>query len=105
VCGTLTKTVRHASVGEFALGSDILAALGTDLRIMASQRGGRQDVAGLRLLDVGPNVPSTSRTLNGSWPGRARAEGSDDGVLTFTRTRVGSADWSDEISDHFSGGR
>ncbi|MFE6410728.1 hypothetical protein ACFVOR_27820 [Streptomyces sp. NPDC057837] len=36
---------------------------------------------------------------------RAKAEGNDDGVLAFTRTRVGADDCSDAILDHFSAGR
>lgn len=35
----------------------------------------------------------------------AKVEGNDDGVLAFTRTRVGADDCSDEILDHFSGDR
>ncbi|MFF9142608.1 hypothetical protein ACF09G_34185 [Streptomyces albogriseolus] len=35
----------------------------------------------------------------------ARREGTDDGVLALTRTRVGADDCSDEIRDHFSGDR
>ncbi|MEU6184306.1 hypothetical protein [Streptomyces coeruleorubidus] len=35
----------------------------------------------------------------------AKREGNDDGVLSFTRTRVGADDCSDEILDHFSGDR
>ncbi|MER5842742.1 hypothetical protein ABT099_21005 [Streptomyces prasinus] len=34
---------------------------------------------------------------------KAKVEGNDDGVLAFTRTRVGADDCSDEILDHFSG--
>jgi transcriptional regulator with XRE-family HTH domain len=50
---TLTKTVRHASVGELTLDCDILAALGTDLRIMAfSAAEGSETAERLRLLDV-----------------------------------------------------
>nr|WP_307036277.1 hypothetical protein [Streptomyces canus] len=50
---SLTKTVRHASVGEFTLDCDILAALGTDLRIMAfSAAEGSETAERLRLLDV-----------------------------------------------------
>ena len=36
---------------------------------------------------------------------KAKAEGNDDGVLAFSRTRVGADDCSDEILDHFSGDR
>ncbi|MEU2182486.1 hypothetical protein [Streptomyces thermolilacinus] len=36
---------------------------------------------------------------------KAKREGNDDGVLSFTRTRVGADDCSDEILDHFSGNR
>ena len=36
---------------------------------------------------------------------KAKAKGNDDGVLAFTRTRVGADGCSDEILDHFSGGR
>ncbi|MFJ6943296.1 hypothetical protein ACISU4_01320 [Streptomyces wuyuanensis] len=36
---------------------------------------------------------------------KAKVEGNDDGVLAFTRTRVGADDCSDEILDHFSGYR
>ena len=36
---------------------------------------------------------------------KAKAKGNDDGVLAFTRTRAGADDCSDEILDHFSGGR
>ncbi|MEU2587941.1 hypothetical protein ABZ612_34665 [Streptomyces avermitilis] len=36
---------------------------------------------------------------------KAKVEGNDDGVLAFTRTRVGADDCSDEILDHFSGDR
>ncbi|MFI8166048.1 hypothetical protein ACIGAN_06770 [Streptomyces sp. NPDC085931] len=35
----------------------------------------------------------------------AKEEGNEDGVLAFTRTRVGADDCSDEILDHFSGDR
>ncbi|MFI1360932.1 hypothetical protein ACH4TV_46315 [Streptomyces sp. NPDC020898] len=36
---------------------------------------------------------------------KAKQEGNDDGVLSFTRTPVGAYDCSDEIVDHFSTGR
>ncbi|PNG23243.1 hypothetical protein [Streptomyces cahuitamycinicus] len=37
---------------------------------------------------------------------KAKVEGNDDdGVLAFTRTRVGADDCSDEVLDHFSGDR
>ncbi|MFF9811611.1 hypothetical protein ACF1G5_42180 [Streptomyces coeruleorubidus] len=36
---------------------------------------------------------------------KAKVEGNDDGVLSFTRTRVGADACSDEILDHFSGDR
>jgi hypothetical protein len=36
---------------------------------------------------------------------KAKVEGNDDGVLAFSRTRVGADDCSDEILDHFSGDR
>ncbi|MFI6376616.1 hypothetical protein [Streptomyces sp. NPDC050546] len=36
---------------------------------------------------------------------KGKAEGNDDGVLAFTRTRVGADDCGDEIRDHFSGDR
>jgi hypothetical protein len=36
---------------------------------------------------------------------KARQEGNDDGVLAFSRTRVGADDCSDEIRDHFGGDR
>ncbi|MFH8500516.1 hypothetical protein [Streptomyces coeruleorubidus] len=36
---------------------------------------------------------------------KAKVEGNDDGVLAFTRTKVGADDCSDEILDHFSGDR
>ncbi|MDK1349077.1 hypothetical protein QNO09_38700 [Streptomyces sp. 378] len=36
---------------------------------------------------------------------KAEVEGNEDGVLAFTRTRVGADDCSDEILDHFSGDR
>jgi hypothetical protein len=36
---------------------------------------------------------------------KAKREGNDDGVLSFTRTRVGADDCSDEILDHFRGDR
>ncbi|MEU4555490.1 MmyB family transcriptional regulator [Micromonospora violae] len=50
---SLTKTVRHASVGELTLDCDILAALGTDLRILAfSAAEGSETAERLRLLDV-----------------------------------------------------
>lgn len=49
----LTKTVRHATVGELTLDCDILAALGTDLRIMAfSVAEGSETAERLRLLEV-----------------------------------------------------
>jgi len=49
----LTKTVRHATVGELTLDCDILAALGADLRIMAfSVRPGSESAERLRLLEV-----------------------------------------------------
>jgi hypothetical protein len=49
----LTKTVRHASVGEITLDCDILAALGTDLRIMAfTAPEGSETAERLRLLEV-----------------------------------------------------
>jgi hypothetical protein len=32
---------------------------------------------------------------------KAKREGNDDGVLAFSRTRVGADDCSDEILDHF----
>ncbi|MEV5357787.1 hypothetical protein [Streptomyces sp. NPDC052693] len=35
----------------------------------------------------------------------AKEEGNEDGVLAFTRTRVGADDCSDEILDHFRGDR
>ncbi|GAA1027561.1 helix-turn-helix transcriptional regulator [Virgisporangium ochraceum] len=48
-----TKTVRHASVGELTLDCDILAALGTDLRIMAfTVAEGSETAERLRLLEV-----------------------------------------------------
>ncbi len=50
---SLTKTVRHAGVGELTLDCDFLAALGTDLRIMAfSAPEGSETAERLRLLDV-----------------------------------------------------
>ncbi|WP_353067990.1 hypothetical protein [Amycolatopsis sp. DG1A-15b] len=49
----LTKTVRHTSVGEITLDCDILAALGTDLRIMAfTAPEGSETAERLRLLEV-----------------------------------------------------
>ncbi|GHH95724.1 hypothetical protein [Streptomyces capillispiralis] len=36
---------------------------------------------------------------------KAKAEGNDDGVLAFKRTRVGADDCSEEVLDHFSGDR
>ncbi|MFC7024934.1 helix-turn-helix domain-containing protein [Promicromonospora thailandica] len=49
----LTKTVRHAAVGELTLDCDILAALGADLRIMAfSVPEGSETAERLRLLEV-----------------------------------------------------
>ncbi|MGA5264833.1 hypothetical protein ACPCI0_32030 [Streptomyces griseoincarnatus] len=36
---------------------------------------------------------------------KVKREGTDDGVLALTRTRVGADDCSDEIRDHFSGDR
>ncbi|MFD5164026.1 hypothetical protein ACFWMJ_39280 [Streptomyces hawaiiensis] len=36
---------------------------------------------------------------------KAKREGNDDGVLSFTRTRAGAEDCSDEVLDHFSGAR
>lgn len=49
----LTKTVRHASVGELTLDCDVLAALGADLRIMAfSVAEGSETADRLRLLEV-----------------------------------------------------
>ncbi|MFJ8158802.1 hypothetical protein [Streptomyces sp. NPDC094468] len=36
---------------------------------------------------------------------KAKREGNDDGVLAFSRTRVGAHDCSDEVLDHFSGDR
>lgn len=49
----LTKTVRHAAVGELTLDCDILAALGTDLRIMAfTVAEGTETAERLRLLGV-----------------------------------------------------
>jgi hypothetical protein len=36
---------------------------------------------------------------------KAKQEGNDDGVLSFTRTSVGADDCSDEILDHFSADR
>ncbi|WP_326642953.1 hypothetical protein OIE67_21285 [Nonomuraea fuscirosea] len=50
---SLTKTVRHASVGELTLDCDILAALGTDLRIMTfTVAEGSETAERLRLLEV-----------------------------------------------------
>lgn len=49
----LTKTVRHADIGELTLDCDILAALGTDLRIMVfSVAEGSGTAERLRLLEV-----------------------------------------------------
>ncbi|WP_431876786.1 helix-turn-helix domain-containing protein [Amycolatopsis sacchari] len=49
----LTKTVRHATIGEITLDCDILAALGTDLRIMAfTAAEGSETAERLRLLEV-----------------------------------------------------
>ncbi|GAA4386251.1 helix-turn-helix transcriptional regulator [Actinomadura verrucosospora] len=49
----LTKTIRHASVGELTLDCDILAALGSDLRIMAfTVAEGSETAERLRLLEV-----------------------------------------------------
>jgi hypothetical protein len=36
---------------------------------------------------------------------KSKADGNDDGVLAFSRTRVGADDCSDDILDHFSGDR
>ncbi|MFH8805554.1 hypothetical protein ACH4F6_39470 [Streptomyces sp. NPDC017936] len=36
---------------------------------------------------------------------KAKEEGKDDGLLTFTRNRAGADDCSDELRDHFSGDR
>jgi hypothetical protein len=36
---------------------------------------------------------------------KAKEEGMDDGVLAFTRIRVGAEDCSDELRDHFNGDR
>ncbi|MFJ5780025.1 hypothetical protein [Streptomyces sp. NPDC093094] len=36
---------------------------------------------------------------------KAEREGNDDGVVAFTRVRVGADDCSDEVVDHFSGDR
>jgi hypothetical protein len=36
---------------------------------------------------------------------KARTEGNDDGVLAFTRPRVGADDCHDALLDHFSGDR
>ncbi|MEU1194190.1 hypothetical protein [Streptomyces sp. NPDC005859] len=36
---------------------------------------------------------------------KAKREGNGDGVLAFSRTRVGADDCSDEILEHFSGDR
>jgi predicted TPR repeat methyltransferase len=36
---------------------------------------------------------------------KAKREGNDDGVLAFSRMRVGTDDCSDEVLDHFSGDR
>ncbi|MFJ5779740.1 hypothetical protein [Streptomyces sp. NPDC093094] len=35
----------------------------------------------------------------------AEREGNDDGVVAFTRVRVGADDCSDEVVDHFRDGR
>lgn len=48
-----TKTIRHTSVGELTLDCDFLAALGTDLRIMAFSAPDPSETAErLRLLNV-----------------------------------------------------
>ncbi|MFC8193955.1 hypothetical protein ACFWBR_16830 [Streptomyces sp. NPDC060006] len=36
---------------------------------------------------------------------KAKKEGNDDGVLAFSRTRVGADDCHDALRDHFSGDR
>jgi hypothetical protein len=36
---------------------------------------------------------------------KSKVEGNEDGVLAFSRTRVGADDCSDAILDHFSGDR
>ncbi|MEV7794525.1 hypothetical protein [Streptomyces sp. NPDC087512] len=36
---------------------------------------------------------------------KARKEGTDDGVLAFTRRRAGAEDCGDELRDHFDGDR
>lgn len=36
---------------------------------------------------------------------KAKVEGNDDGVLAFSRTRVGADDCHDALLDHFSGDR
>ncbi|MGW6645425.1 hypothetical protein [Streptomyces iakyrus] len=36
---------------------------------------------------------------------KARQQGTDDGVLAFSRSKVGADDCSDEIRDHFGGDR
>ncbi|WP_328505132.1 hypothetical protein [Streptomyces sp. NBC_00391] len=36
---------------------------------------------------------------------KAKREGNDDGVLAFSRTRVGADDCHDALLDHFSGDR
>ncbi|WP_086564333.1 hypothetical protein [Streptomyces africanus] len=36
---------------------------------------------------------------------KAKQEGNDDGILSFTRTPVGADDCSDEILDHFRADR
>lgn len=36
---------------------------------------------------------------------KAKQEGEDDGVLAFSRSKVGADDCSDEIRDHFAGDR
>ncbi|MFF9031496.1 hypothetical protein [Streptomyces iakyrus] len=36
---------------------------------------------------------------------KAKQQGTDDGVLAFSRSKVGADDCSDEIRDHFGGGR
>ncbi|MFD5951490.1 hypothetical protein ACFWAZ_28305 [Streptomyces collinus] len=35
----------------------------------------------------------------------AKQQGTDDGVLSFSRSKVGADDCSDEIRDHFGGDR
>lgn len=50
---SVTKTLRHPAVGELTLDCDFLAALGTDLRIMAfSAPEGSESAERLRLLEV-----------------------------------------------------